>query len=255
MSLTASRPTPRPAQNVLATRALQQRSAQRPAAPAQLQARRPALSLNRDGFESARPLRALASGGAMGASAVSTSVKGPGLKVSHSAKGSIGRNGVNVDISLKLDANLVSAGAKATRTFNVKLPGSETIKVKVDLAALGKVGADGKLNLKLHLSRSGQVSGGINISGFAGAKAGLTGGISVTHEGRKVLSGSLNVSAYAGAAFAAGANFKAGVKGISFSAQAKASVGIGAGVKISGSINTKNTARLAAEVLLPGNRR
>src|SRR5690606_24524744 len=104
---------------------------------------------------------------------------GPSFSVDGKATGSVSRDGISIDIDVEIDATLVQAGASAEKTFEVEIYG-ETFEVTVDLAAMGKIGANGKLNLDIDIGRNG-VELSANVEGFAGAQASITGGISLSH--------------------------------------------------------------------------
>lgn len=145
-----------------------------------------------------------------------------------------GLSGIDINIDLKVEANLFKAGASAEKTFKFNVNG-EDIEVKVDLKAEGAVGIDGSLKLKLHVGKDG-VSVSAGAEGFAGAKGTLSGGITTTINGNEVAKGSLGVTAAAGAM--AGAEFEAGLT--HFKAKAYAAVGVGVGIDISGKVNAGN---------------
>lgn len=150
-----------------------------------------------------------------------------------------GWSGIDVNIDLKVEANLFKAGASAEKTFKFEVNG-EQVEVKVDLKAEGAVGIDGSLKLKLHVGKDG-ISVSAGAEGFAGAKGSLTGSITTKINGNEVAKGSLGVTAAAGAM--AGAEFEAGFT--HFKAKAYAAVGVGVGIDISGEVNAGN---LASEV-------
>lgn len=148
-----------------------------------------------------------------------------------------GWSGVDVNIDLKIEANLFKAGASAEKTFKFKVNG-EDVEVKIDLKAEGAVGIDGSLKLKLHVGRDG-ISVSAGAEGFAGAKGTLSGSITTKINGQEVAKGSLGVTAAAGAM--AGAEFEAGFT--HFKAKAYAAVGVGVGIDISGEVNAGNLAK------------
>ncbi len=175
-------------------------------------------------------------------------VNGPSFSVDGNAEASIGPGGIDVSLSVDVSATLAEAGASATRTFTVEV-GGEELDITVDLSAEGVIGADGSLNLDIHIGTNGQVSVSAGAEGFAGARAALTGGITVSHEGRELASGSVELSATAGVSGDAHANVELTSEGISFDIGAEASVGVGFGVDVSGNINAGNTARFLGEAL------
>lgn len=145
-----------------------------------------------------------------------------------------GLSGIDINLDLKVEANLFKAGASAEKTFKFKVNG-EDIEVKVDLKAEGAVGIDGSLKLNLHVGKDG-ISVSAGAEGFAGAKGTLSGGITTTINGKEVAKGSLGVTAAAGAM--AGAEFEAGLT--HFKAKAYAAVGVGVGIDIAGEVNAGN---------------
>jgi len=172
---------------------------------------------------------------------------GPSLDLKGDASASVGLNGVDVKLSVDVKATLAEAGASAKKTFTVEVPGGEKFDVTVDLKANGVVGADGKVNLNLHIGPDG-ISVNAGASGFAGAKASLTGDITLSHEGRELMKGSATLSATAGVGANAHANVSFSGGDVEFSAGAQATAGVGLGFELKGSVNAANTARAALEV-------
>jgi len=208
-----------------------------------------ATSANRSvGYDSGSAFEARTSGTLPGGVQAEAHVNGPSLKVEGNADASVGTGGIDVNLSVDINATAVEAGASATKTFQVEVAG-ETLDITVDLAAEGVVGADGKLNLDIHIGTDGQVSINAGAEGFAGARGTLTGGISVSHEGREVASGQIELSATAGVSGSAHANIELNSDGLSFDVGAEATAGVGFGVDVSGNINGGNTVRLLGEVL------
>ncbi|MDC0711606.1 transporter [Stigmatella sp. ncwal1] len=175
-------------------------------------------------------------------------VSGPSFSVEGNADASVGMGGIDVNLSVDVSATLAEGGASATKTFEVDVAG-EKLDITVDLSAEGVVGADGSLNLDIHIGTDGQVSIEAGAEGFAGARASLTGGVKVEHEGRELASGSVELSATAGVSGDAHANIELTGEGLSFDVGAEASAGVGFGVDIEGNINAGNTVRFAGEVL------
>ena len=208
-----------------------------------------ATSANRSvGYDSGSAFEASTSGTLPGGIQGEAHVNGPSLKVEGNADAHVGTGGIDVNLSVDINATLVEAGASATKTFQVEVAG-EKLDITVDLSAEGVVGADGKLNLDIHIGTDGQVSVQAGASGFAGARGSLTGGVSVSHEGREVASGQIELSASAGVSGDAHANIELTGEGLSFDVGAEATAGVGFGVDVSGNINGGNTARLLGEVL------
>jgi hypothetical protein len=200
------------------------------------------------GYDTGSAFEASTSGTLPGGIQGEAHVSGPRFSVEGNADASVGVDGIDVNLSVDINATAVEAGASATRTFSVEVAG-EKLDVTVDLSAEGVVGADGKLNLDIHIGTDGQVSINAGAEGFAGARGSLTGSIKVEHEGREVASGSVELSATAGVSGDAHANIELTSSGLSFDVGAEAAVGAGFGVDVSGNINGGNTARLLGEVL------
>jgi len=173
-------------------------------------------------------------------------VEGPKFSVDGNASAAVTTSGVSIDVNVDIEATLLEAGASATKTFTAEIHG-EVFEVTVDLAALGEIGASGELNLSLDIGRNG-VEVSANVEGFAGAQASITGGISLSHEGKTLISGEATLSAYAGATGSAGfdASFSGG--NIEFEASASAAVGAGFGVDLEGQFNTGASLDAAAQV-------
>lgn len=200
------------------------------------------------GYDTGSAFEASTSGTLPGGVQGEAHVNGPSFSVNGNAEASVGPGGIDVNLSVDVSATLVEAGASATKTFEVEVAG-EQLEITVDLSAEGVVGADGSLNLDIHIGTDGQVSINAGAEGFAGARGSLTGGISVSHEGRELASGQVELSATAGVSGDAHANIELTSEGLSFDVGAEAAVGAGFGVDVSGNINAGNTARFAGEVL------
>jgi hypothetical protein len=175
-------------------------------------------------------------------------VNGPSLKVEGNAEAKVGTGGIDVNLSVDINATAVEAGASATRTFQVEVAG-EKLDITVDLSAEGVVGADGKLNLDIHIGTDGQISINAGAEGFAGARGALTGGVKVSHNGNELASGSVELSATAGVGFDAHADIEFKDGNLSFDVGAEASPTAGFGVDVNGSINGGNTLKFLGEVL------
>lgn len=184
---------------------------------------------------------------------VTTHVGGPSLNVSGSGSASISTSGIDVSLDLTIDATLAEAGVSGTHTFNVTV-GDEQIDVTVDLSAEGVIGANGELNLDIHIGTDGNISVNAGASGFAGAQGSLAGGITVTHEGNEVLSGNVELSVSAGVSGDAHADIGLNNGNLEFDVGAEVTAGVGFGVDVSGSVNLGNSANLALGVLedIPG---
>lgn len=171
--------------------------------------------------------------------------QGPSFKMEGSASAKQAGFGVDVDVSLKIDANLFKAGASAEKEFKFKV-GGEDVSVKVNLGAEGQVGINGELKLKLHVGKDG-ISIQAGAEGFAGAKGSLSGSITASINGNEVGAGEVKLTASAGVA--AGAEFEAGLT--HFRTKAYLAVGVGLGVEISGKVNAANLAKGGAAIALP----
>ena len=171
--------------------------------------------------------------------------QGPSFKMEGSAGAKQSGFGVDVDVSLKIDANLFKAGASAEKEFKFKV-GGEEVSVKVKLGAEGQVGINGELKLKLHVGKDG-ISIQAGAEGFAGAKGTLSGTIEAKINGNEVGAGEIKLTASAGVA--AGAEFEAGLT--HFRTKAYLAVGVGLGIEISGKVNAANLAKGGAAVALP----
>jgi len=170
------------------------------------------------------------------AGTVNTTVQGPSVNLDASANVSVGSNGIDVDLNLTVDANLISAGANLERTFTFDVNGEE-VSVTVDLGAEGAIGVNGELNLHLHIGPDGvQLSGG--AEGFAGAQGTLSGGIDVAVNGNEIMSSDASITI--GAGVGAGAEFEIGADG--FHASAYAMAGVGVGFEVNGNVNLGNLA-------------
>lgn len=154
--------------------------------------------------------------------------------------------GMDVDVNLKVDANLLKAGASIEREFKVKVNG-EDVSVKVKLGADAQVGINGELKLRLHVGKDG-VSLQAGAEGFAGARGSLSGSLELKVNDKKVLGGELKLTAAAGAM--AGAEFEAGHG--KFKAKAYAAVGVGMGVELTGTYAGMQMAKAAGGLALPG---
>lgn len=175
-----------------------------------------------------------------------TYYQGPSFKVSGDAKLTQKGLGADIDVSLKIDANLFKAGASAEKEFKFKVNGEE-VSVKVKLGAEGQVGINGELKLKVHVGKDG-ISVSAGAEGFGGARGTLSGSLEVGINGSTAASGEIKLTAAAGAM--GGAEFSAG-KG-KFHAKAYAAVGVGVGIEISGEINAQTALKGGAALVLPG---
>ena len=201
-----------------------------------------------DSFETGGSTGSVSASGQVGGVNVSAGASGPAFALDGSAKGTIGTSGIDVHADVKIDASLVKAGASAEKTIPVTLPGGEQIQVKVDLKALGEVGANGDLHLDLHIGTDGQIKCNASASGFVGAQAGLEGAITVCHGNDVIAKGSALLSAYAGAGASASFHASLGIHGVDFGAEAAAVAGAGFGVDLEGQFDPGAAGKLVLAV-------
>lgn len=248
LSVNSTRSSPERTHNVRET----ERSTQKPAetgasAPAQPEKPQTNLSVNRsDSFDTGPVGSASYQGRGPGGIETRAHAEGPSLKVDGEASANIDSSGVHLDLKVDVDATLAEAGAGATKTFTADVFG-EKIEVEVSLDALGKIGADGSVNLNVDIGTDG-VNVSASAEGFAGAQASLTGGITIRHDGNEIASGEATLSATAGVSGSASANLTLNGSEVGFEAKASASAGVGFGVEVSGSVNTANAANAVLEI-------
>lgn len=175
-----------------------------------------------------------------------TYVNGPSFEMTGGMSARKSGMGLDVDVNLKVDANLLKAGASIEREFKVKVNGEE-VAVKVKLGADAQVGINGEVKLRLHIGKDG-VSLQAGAEGFAGARGSLSGSLEVKVNDKKVLGGELKLTAAAGAM--AGAEFEMGNG--KFKAKAYAAVGVGMGVELTGTYAGLQIAKAAGGLALPG---
>jgi|GEM_PF-4801346 len=180
-----------------------------------------------------------------GGTDLSASVKGPSFSVDGSASGSISASGVDAKVDVDLSGTAVSAEAEGKKTVNFEIAG-EKYSVKLDLKAMGEIGADAHLHLDVHLG-----TGGIKVSasaeGFAGAKASLTGSIELDHGSDELASGSVTVGAEAGVAGSAHADVGFSGGKVSFDVGAEATAGVGLSVDVKGDVNVPNVLKAVVD--------
>ncbi|WP_375754512.1 Circumsporozoite protein [Corallococcus exercitus] len=173
-------------------------------------------------------------------------VQGPTFSADASVDADIGLSGIDVNVQVDVSANLVEAGASATKTVDFEIAGEE-YSVELDLAALGKIGAEGSIDLDLHVGTDGNVSLNAAASGFAGAQASLTGGIELKHEGDSLASASITASASAGVSGDAHADIGLDGGNLEFDVGVEATAGLGLGVEVEGSVNPGNILKAVGE--------
>lgn len=238
--VTATRPTATPTATPVAPT---QQPAQQPQAIQPIQ-----VSTPRYGYDTGSAFEASTSGTGPGGIGYDAHVSGPRFQIEGGADAKVGLGGIDVNVNVDVKATLAEAGANATKTFQVDV-GGKKLDVTVDLKAQGVVGADGHLNLNIHIGTDGKVNVSAAANGFAGAKASLTGGITVKSDGRELASGSVTLSGSAGVSADAHANVELSGGKIKFDIGAEATAGAGFGVDVDGNIDAGNTARFLAEVL------
>lgn len=204
-----------------------------------------------DSYHADSGLGASASGSIAGLD-LSGDVHGPSLSVSGNVSATASVNkGLEVDVNANIDASLASAHGDVRKTFPVTVKG-QTFNVTLDLAANGDVGADGHIHIKLDIGRSG-VSASASVDGFAGAKAGLTGTISVANaDGGELAHGSLNLEAQAGVSGSAGGSVGIENGQLHFDAHASGAVGAGMGFHVSGNADPIQIGKAMDEMFLGG---
>ncbi|NPC49347.1 Circumsporozoite protein [Corallococcus sp. AB032C] len=173
-------------------------------------------------------------------------VQGPTFSADASVDADIGLSGIDVNVQVDVSANLVEAGASATKTVEFEIAG-EQYSVELDLEALGKIGAEGSIDLDLHVGTDGNVSLNAAASGFAGAQASLTGGIELKHEGDTLASASITASASAGVSGDAHADIGLDGGNLEFDVGVEATAGLGLGVEVEGSVNPGNILKAVGE--------
>lgn len=185
------------------------------------------------------------SGKGPGGTDLSASVQGPSFSVDGSASGSISASGVDAKVDVDLSGTAVSAEAEGKKTVNFTIAG-EKYSVKLDLKAMGEIGADAHLHLDVHLG-----TGGVKVSasaeGFAGAKASLTGSIELDHGDDELASGSVTVGAEAGVAGSAHADVGFSGGKVSFDVGAEATAGVGLSVDVKGDVNVPNVLKAVVD--------
>ncbi|WP_426753982.1 Circumsporozoite protein [Myxococcus sp. Y35] len=173
-------------------------------------------------------------------------VQGPTFSADAQVDADIGLSGIDVSVDIDIEANLLEAGAGASKTVEFEIAGEE-YSVELDLEALGKIGAEGSIELDLHVGTDGNVSINAAASGFAGAQASLTGSIELKHEDNTLASGSITASASAGVSGDAHADIGINNGNLEFDVGVEATAGLGLGVEIEGSVNPGNVLKAVGE--------
>lgn len=202
----------------------------------------------KDGFEHSASTGGASASGEAGGVAWNANVEGPKLAVEGQAKAKVTTHGLDVHAQVHIDATLVQAGAAAHKTIPVTLPGGEQVEVNVDLRAAGAVGAQGNLNVDIHVGLDGKLTAQVHADGFAGAKASLTGAVSLTHGKDVIAQADATLSAYAGVAGSVDFHGSVGLHGVDFGASAAASAGAGFGVDLNGRFDPLAGAKLVGEI-------
>jgi hypothetical protein len=180
--------------------------------------------------------------GQVGTANGSVSVTGPNAVFQGGAKVNVSKDGMTVEIGGKIDATALKANGELEQTFTIR-KGNDRIDVKVKLGLEGKIGADGEIKLKLNLNpRNPKVE--VGASGFAGAKATLSGNIDVAVNNKAVVGTEAKVSLGLGVGGELG--FKGSLTG--FEAKAYSAVGVGVGVELEGKVYAGNLVRSAIEL-------
>jgi hypothetical protein len=178
-------------------------------------------------------------------------INGPSISVEGHADTNLSKDGLDIDLGVDVDATLADAGASAKKTIDFEVAG-EKFSAELDLSASGKIGAEGKINLNVHLGLDGKPAISASAEGFAGARAELKGEVALKHEGDTMLSGGITASATAGVGGNAHANldFEGGTA--KFDVGAEATVGVGLGLDISGEVNLGEIGEAALDLATHG---
>jgi hypothetical protein len=170
-----------------------------------------------------------------------------GIKSTSSASIQLSKDGLSIEASLKIDANVLRAQGEVERTFtiNKQINGkTHRYDVKVKLAGEGSIGSDGEIKVKIDLAKGKSAGAGVTLAGFAGAKASLTGTISVAQNHMELA----NTSAKMEIGMGVGAEASLRVGATSFEASGKIYGGPGGGFELAGSIKPSNVARALAQI-------
>ncbi|WNG44510.1 Circumsporozoite protein [Archangium minus] len=167
-------------------------------------------------------------------------VEGPSFDVNLDANAELTQEGLEVGVTVEVDATAAEAGASANQTYEFEV-GGETYTVEVDLSAMIEAGVHGEINISLVVGTDGTVSINASAEGFAGVQASISGSIELKHEGDVLAEGSITASATAGVAGSANFDIGTGENGsIEFEAGVEVVAGVGVGVEVEGSINPGN---------------
>jgi len=170
-----------------------------------------------------------------------------GIKSTSSASVQLSKDGLSIEASLKIDANVLRAQGEVERTFtiNKKINGkTHRYDVKVKLAGEGSIGSDGEIKFKLDLTKDKGAGASVSLAGFAGAKTNLTGTISVAQNHRELA----NTSAKMEIGLGVGAEGSVRVSRTSFEMSGKIYGGPGGGFELAGSIKPRNVAAALMQI-------
>lgn len=173
-----------------------------------------------------------------GKTSLSAQATGPHAEVKYAAKAGVGKDGLYADVSLKVDAQAAKGHVELNHTIEVQ-KGNDKIKVQLKGKLEGNIGADGELKLRVNISPKGPPTLEVGASGFAGARARLSGTMGVSVNDNKVAEGRLSGTLGLGAGGEVGAKFNP-FNG-EFSAKAYGAVGVGVGASLEGKVYYGNT--------------
>src|SRR5688500_10576699 len=88
------------------------------------------------GYSADSGFEASTSGTGPGGVEYDASVSGPSISVDGDASASVGTDGIDVNVTVDVNATLAEAGAHGEKTFQVEV-GGETLDITVDLSAEG----------------------------------------------------------------------------------------------------------------------
>ncbi len=173
--------------------------------------------------------------------------EGPSISLDGHADASVGATGLNISLGLDVDATLAEAGASGKKTIDFEVAG-EKFSAELDLAAMGKIGAEGRINLDVKLGLTG-ASISARAEGFAGARAELSGGVTLKHNDDMLAQGKITASATAGVGGDAHADLSLEGGKVKFDVGAEATTGVGFGLDVTGQVDVGATAKAVGDVL------
>lgn len=125
----------------------------------------------------------------------SGSIRGPSLKLAGSLDYSVGLiNGLDIDANLVIDAKLIEAKGKVSRTFTREIRG-EKVDVTIELEGEAGVKLSAEANLKIHVGTLGRFELSAAGRAFAGAHGSLRGRVTMNVNGTEVAAGKLSFDA------------------------------------------------------------